>query len=181
MIKISPYKISFKNKLARVIWFLFWAVAFRPTPVLMHRWRRAVLIIFGAKISKEVHVYPSASIWAPWNLTMCEGSCLSHGVICYNVAPVHVGKNATVSQYSNLCTATHDYTDPSMPLMVASIYIEDNAWITADVFVGPGVTIGEGAVINSRSTVFSDIEPWTVAKGYQARSYKKRLLKGMKE
>lgn len=112
---------------------------------------------------------------------MDDHSCLSHGVICYNVAPVHLGKNVTVSQYSHLCTATHDYTDPAMPLLIASIRIGDNAWITADVFVGPGVTIGEGTVINARSSVFSDIESWTVAKGYPAKSYKKRILKGVHE
>ncbi|WP_205882441.1 putative colanic acid biosynthesis acetyltransferase [Limnobacter profundi] len=112
---------------------------------------------------------------------MDDHSCLSHGVICYNVAPVFLGKNVTVSQYSHLCTATHDYNDPSMQLMVAPIVIEDYAWVTADVFIGPGVTIGEGAVINARSSVFSDIKPWTVAKGYPAQSYKKRVLKGVYE
>lgn len=140
-----------------------------------------MLKLFGAKIGRNVHPYPSAKIWAPWNLTMEDYSCLSHGVICYNVASVYVGKNVTVSQYSHLCTATHDYNDPSMPLMVAPIIIGDYAWVTADVFIGPGVTIGEGAVINARSSVFSDIEPWTVAKGYPAKSYKKRILKGVHE
>lgn len=136
---------------------------------------------FGAKVMNHAHPYPSAKIWAPWNLTMMTGSCLSHGVVCYNVAPIYLGSNSTVSQYSHLCTATHDYTDPSMPLMTAPITIGDHAWVTADVFVGPGVTIGEGAVINARSSVFSDIEPWTVAKGYPAKSYKKRILKGVHE
>lgn len=147
----------------------------------MHGWRRILLRLFGATIGKGVHPYPSSKIWAPWNLTMDDYSCLSHGVICYNVSPVHLGKNVTVSQYSHLCTATHDYSNPAMPLMTAPIRIGDNAWITADVFVAPGVTIGEGAVINARSSVFSDIEPWTVAKGYPAKSFKKRVIKGIRE
>ncbi|MGQ0688369.1 MAG: hypothetical protein ACT4NK_06380 [Limnobacter sp.] len=112
---------------------------------------------------------------------MNESSCLSHGVICYNVAHVYLGKHVTVSQYSHLCTATHDYTKIEMPLLTASIYIGDYAWITSDVFIGPGVTIGEGVVVNARSSVFSDIEPWTVAKGYPAKSYKKRVLRGVHE
>jgi len=68
-----------------------------------------------------------------------------------------------------------------MPLLAAPILVLDYAWITADVFVGPGVTIGEGAVINSRSSVFSSVEPWTVARGTPAQSYKKRVLKGVHE
>lgn len=130
-------------------------------------------------MGKSVHPYPSSKIWAPWNLCMSDFSCLSHGVVCYNVAPVYIGRNVTISQYSHLCTATHDYKLLSMPLMVAPICIGDFAWITTDVFIAPGVKIGEGAVINARSSVFSDIEAWTVAKGNPAQSYKKRVLRGI--
>ncbi|WP_421831900.1 putative colanic acid biosynthesis acetyltransferase [Limnobacter sp.] len=107
---------------------------------------------------------------------MGDDSCLSHNVDCYNVAKITLGKRATVSQYSFLCTATHDYTKNNFPLLVAPISIGADAWITADVFIGPGVNIGEGAVINARSSVFSNIEPWVVAKGNPAKPYKARVL-----
>ena len=181
MIPLTENKIFFVNKLRRAIWGYVWLFLYRPSLTVCHGWRRALLRLFGASIGKGAHPYPSAKIWAPWNLTMEENSCLSHDVICYNVAPIHLGISVTVSQCSHLCTATHDYTEKAMPLMVAPIRIEDHAWVTADVFIGPGVTIGEGAVINARSSVFSDIEPWTVAKGYPAKSYKKRILKGVHE
>lgn len=174
-------RLSIFNKLSRMLWAICWGLLYRFSPIGMHGWRRLLLRLFGASVGKGVHPYPSSKIWAPWNLTMDDYSCLSHGVICYNVAHVHLGKSATVSQYSHLCTATHDYTDPAMPLMIAPICICDHAWVTADVFVGPGVIIGEGAVVNARSSVFSDIEPWSVAKGYPAKSYKKRVLKGINE
>lgn len=181
MVPLIENKILFVNKLRRALWGFVWLFLYRPSLTLFHGWRRVLLRLFGASIGNGAHPYPSAKIWAPWNLTMEEGSCLSHGVICYNVASVYLGKNVTVSQYSHLCTATHDYTDPDMPLMAAPIRVEDSAWITADVFVAPGITIGEGAVINARSSVFSDIEPWTIAKGNPAKSYKKRTLKGIHE
>jgi putative colanic acid biosynthesis acetyltransferase WcaF len=178
---LTTSNITGLNRLGRILWIIVWCVFFRFSPVIFHGWRRFLVRCFGGSIGKGANLYPSAKVWAPWNLIMEENSCLSHGVICYNVASVHLGKNVTVSQYSHLCTATHDYTDQSMALMFAPIRIEDHAWVTADVFVGPGVTIGEGAVINARSSVFSDIEPWTVAKGYPAKSYKKRILKGVHE
>lgn len=174
-------KLRFPNKLSRFAWNIVSSTFFRWSPVVLHGWRRFILRLFGASVGKGAHPYPSARIWAPWNLVMGDDSCLSHHVICYNVAPIYLGKSVTVSQYSHLCTATHDYTDPLLPLLMAPIRIEDFAWVTADVFVGPGVTIGEGAVVNARSTVFSDIEAWTVAKGYPAKSYKKRVLKGIHE
>lgn len=107
---------------------------------------------------------------------MGDNSCLGHKVDCYNVAKITIGNGAIVSQYSFLCAATHDYSKPDFPLLVAPISIGDHAWVTADVFVGPGVKIGEGAVVNARSSVFSDIEPWVVAKGNPAKAYKVRVL-----
>jgi putative colanic acid biosynthesis acetyltransferase WcaF len=86
---------------------------------------------------------------------------------------VVVGSWATVSQYSFLCTATHDYHDPLMPLITAPIAIGARAWVAADVYVGPGVTIGEGAVVGARSSVYRNVEPWTVVGGNPARILKK--------
>lgn len=100
---------------------------------------------------------------------MGEHSCLASDVDCYCVAPVSLGAHATVSQYSYLCTASHDYRDPAMPLVVAPITLEAEAWVAADVFVGPGVKIGEGAVVGARSSVFADVEAWAVVAGSPAR------------
>jgi putative colanic acid biosynthesis acetyltransferase WcaF len=95
-------------------------------------------------------------------------SCLADDVDCYCVAPIRIGAHATVSQYSYLCAASHDYRDPSMPLIVSPIVIESYAWVAADVFVGPGVTVGEGAVVGARSTVIHDVAAWTVVAGSPA-------------
>lgn len=173
---LNIHTLSLRNKLVRILWTIIRLVLYRPSPSLLHGWRRFLLRCFGAKIGSGAHPYPTAVIWAPWNLEMGDDSCLSHHVDCYNVAKVTLGEKATVSQYSFLCTATHDYTKHNFPLLVAPISIGSNAWITADVFIGPGVNIGEGAVINARSCVFSDIEPWVVAKGNPAKPYKARVL-----
>jgi len=139
-------------------------------------WRCFLLRLFGAQLGRSVHVYPSAKIWAPWNLVMGDYSCLSEQVDCYTVEKISIGKNSTVSQYSFLCTASHDYNDESMPLVAAPITIGCNVWITADVFVGPGVTIGDGVVITARSTVTNDIPPWKIARGTPAVPVKSRKL-----
>ena len=99
---------------------------------------------------------------------MGVGSCLADHVDCYSVAPVTIGAYATVSQYSYLCAASHDYRSPSMPLIVGRIAVGDEAWVAADVFVGPGVSIGEGAIVGARSTVIQDVPPWVVVAGSPA-------------
>lgn len=141
---------------------------------MLHGWRRFLLRLFGAKIGRGTFAYPSVQIWAPWNLEMQDHSCLSHFVDCYCVDKVVLGRYATVSQYSHLCTASHDYNLIDMPLVTAPIVIEDHAWVTADVFVGPGVTIGQGAVVAARSTVTRDVAPWTVVAGVPAKTIRQR-------
>jgi putative colanic acid biosynthesis acetyltransferase WcaF len=56
-----------------------------------------------------------------------------------------------------------------MPLIVAPIVIESRAWVASDVFVGPGVKIGEGSVVGARSTVFPDVAPWSIVGGSPAK------------
>lgn len=153
----------------RAIWHIVWILLFRPSPVPLYGWRCFLLRCFGARVGVGAHPYPSARVWAPWNLVMGEHSCLSHQVDCYCVDKVYLGPRVTVSQYSYLCTASHDYNRRDMPLVAAPIRIEADAWVTADVFIGPGVTVGEGAVVGARSTVLRDVEPWTVVAGNPLR------------
>jgi putative colanic acid biosynthesis acetyltransferase WcaF len=166
--------LAFSNKVARSLWQLVWLILYRPTPRIFHSWRCFLLRMFGAKLGISVHPYPSARIWAPWNLEMGDHSCLSEWVDCYCVDKIRIGANSTISQYSFLCTASHDYGQAAMPLVTAPITIGDQVWITADVFVGPGVTIGDGAVIIARSTVLQDIAPWMIAQGNPATPVKVR-------
>lgn len=164
----APARVTFNNRLARLVWQVVRNTLYRFSPTILHGWRRMLLRSFGARIAVGAHPYPGAKIWAPWNLTMEAHSCLANDVDCYSVAAITIGAHATVSQYSYLCAASHDYRDPSMPLIVAPIVIEPHAWVAADVFVGPGVKVGEGSVVGARSTVIHDVAPWTVVAGSPA-------------
>jgi putative colanic acid biosynthesis acetyltransferase WcaF len=165
---LQPASISLSNRALRVLWGICWCLLYRPTPRPMHAWRRVILRLFGARIAAGVHPYPAAKIWAPWNLTMETASCLSDHVDCYSVAPITIGAFATVSQYTYLCSASHDYRVPTLPLVIAPIVIEAEAWVAAAAFVGPGVRIGEGAIVGARATVTQDVAPWVVVAGSPA-------------
>src|SRR5260221_1491071 len=161
-------RLSLANRVGRSLWQVAWLLLFRPTPRILHPWRCFLLRMFGAKLGHAVHPYPSARIWAPWNLEMGADGCLSEEVDCYCVDKIRIGAHSPVSQYSFLCSASHDYNQEAMPLVVAPITIGERVWIAADVFVGPGVTIGDGTVVTARSSVFSDLPSWIVARGNPA-------------
>jgi putative colanic acid biosynthesis acetyltransferase WcaF len=153
---------SLGNRLRRVLWIATCALLFRYTPPPLHRWRLRILRIFGAQVSLESYVYPSAVIWAPWNLAMERHATLGPRVNCYNPAPVYLGERAVVSQGTQLCTASHDYNDPAFQLFAKPIRIERAAWVAAECFIGPGVTVGEEAVLGARTVLFHDVPPSTV-------------------
>lgn len=153
-----------------------WALLYRPSPRPLHAWRCVLLRLFGAKLGRKVHPYPSSRVWAPWNLEMGDHACLGDDVVCYSVDKVRIGAHTTISQYSYLCTASHRYTDLNMPLVSAPIAIGSRAWIAADVFVGPGVTIGDGTVVTARSSVFSSLPSWVVARGNPAAPFRERRV-----
>ena len=180
-IDMSRYvnRFGFGNKLRRATWGLIWVMLFRPSLrlALGFRWRRFLLRCFGAKIGVGVRVYPNVRIWAPWNLEMGDYSCLGQFVDCYSVDKITIGANAMVSQYSFLCSAGHDISDPNLRLTTAPIVIGEGAWVCADVFVAPGVTIGDGAVAAARAVVTKNVEPWTVVGGNPAKFIKKRALR----
>jgi putative colanic acid biosynthesis acetyltransferase WcaF len=107
---------------------------------------------------------------------MGKYSCLSNDVDCYSVAPVKLGAHVTVSQYAFLCTATHDYEDPDFRLITKPIEIGDYGWVGARAFIGPGVSVGEGAVVGATASVYRDVPRWTVVGGNPAKVIKQRVV-----
>lgn len=165
---------SLGNRVARVIWNAAWLVLFRPSPRPLHGWRRWLLRRFGATVGPGVHVYPDVRIWAPWNLTLEECCGIGDRAILYTQGRITVGRLAVISQGSHLCAGTHDYTRVGFPLVTKPITIGAEAWLAAECFVHPGVTIGEGAVIGARAVVNKDMPAWTVCAGHPCVSLKPR-------
>lgn len=179
-IDLSRYHnaLSRKNQVVRMLWTVVWGVFARPLPRSVGSgWKRFLLRLFGARIDATAIVYSSAKVYYPANLTMGAYACLASDVDCYNVAPVTIGDNSTVSQGAYLCTASHDITNPLNPLVTKPIVIEDQAWVAAGAFVGMGVTVGQGAVVGARAAVFKDVEPWTVVGGNPAKFIKRREIR----
>jgi putative colanic acid biosynthesis acetyltransferase WcaF len=165
---------SLANKLRRALWNLVWLLLCRWTPRPMHGWRRLVLRAFGARIAPGAKFYPDARVWAPWLLEMAEGSMIGEAVDCYNVDWVRLGPGATVSMRVYLCAASRDMEEPDNPLMTAPITIERLGWVAAECYVGPGVTLHEGAILAARGVAVRSIPAWTIMGGNPARLIRER-------
>lgn len=160
----------------RILWMLATPL-FRFSPRPCFGWRRWLLRSFGARLGKSVNIYPSATIYFPWNFTAGDWTAVGEDALVYNLGPVRLGARVTVSQRAHLCAGTHDFRDPAMPLLKPPIHIGDQAWICADAFVGPNVTVGEGAVVGARAVAMRDVEAWSVVAGNPAKEVRKRTFR----
>ncbi len=170
----SPH--SMRNKLGRLLWQVAWRLLFRPSPWFWQAPRRGLLRLFGARVGQSVQIMPSVQIWAPWNLTLGDYSAVSHGVDLYDVDRITIGAHATISQRAFLCTASHEIDHPNMPLITAPIRIGDGAWVCAEAFIHPGVTVGIDAVVAARGVVVRDVPTRQVVGGNPAKRIRDRKI-----
>jgi putative colanic acid biosynthesis acetyltransferase WcaF len=162
--------------LLRWLWAAVQATVFRWSPRPLHGFRARLLRLFGAEIPvpSQVVIFPTARVVFPWKLSLAPRSMVGPGVNLYNLAAITLQRGANVSQYSHLCAGTHDYTRWSMPLLAKPITIGENAWLGADVFVGPGITVGNLCVVGARSVVVKDLPANMICAGNPCRPLRER-------
>lgn len=133
-----------------------------------------ILRLFGARIGKGVVIKPQVKIHFPWKLTIGDFVWIGEEVFILNFEPAIIGAHCCISQRAFLCGGSHDYRQPDMPYRNGPIVVEDGAWVGAQVFVAPGVTIGTEAVITAGSVVTRDQPARMVCGGYPCLPLKER-------
>ncbi|MCR6638049.1 MAG: putative colanic acid biosynthesis acetyltransferase [Sporocytophaga sp.] len=167
---------NFRGKSGVVVqlWWIVEALFFNPSPQILYGWRRFLLRLFGAKIGKGVIIRPSVKTTYPWKVSIGDYSWIGDNVVLYSLGDISIGSNTVISQKSYLCTGSHDFEKTTFDIFAKEIIVEDEAWIASDVFIAPGVTVGKGAVVGARSSVFKNIEGGYVYAGNPLRKIRKR-------
>jgi putative colanic acid biosynthesis acetyltransferase WcaF len=169
---ISPWGMGTKVKM--ILWELCWALFCKWTPKPLNRWRLFWLRMFGARIEGLPFVHQRARIQIPWHLTLGDRSCLGDGANAYSLGTIEIQAGAVVAQESYLCTGTHDFDEPALPLLTRSIVIGKGAFIGARAMILPGVMIGEYAIVGACAVVTRNVEPWTIQAGNPSRLLRRR-------
>ena len=164
-----------RSKLVETLWLVLDAVLVRSrVPGYVHR--RLILRAFGARIGKRVLIKPGVRIKFPWRLKIGDDSWIGEEVWIDNLAPVQIGANCCISQGVYICTGSHDWGRATFDLLVKPVKIEDGAWIASQSAIGPGVLVGEGAVLSLGSVATSDLAPWGIYQGVPATLVKHRAI-----
>jgi putative colanic acid biosynthesis acetyltransferase WcaF len=156
------------ERLRETVWDYLGQPLMRRT---LERWtglRRGLLRLFGARIHPSARISRTVRIHRPWNLTLDEGSVVGRRAILFCLGPIRIGRRCRVSQFAHLCAGSHDYTRTDMALITDPIVLEENVWVAADAFIGPGVTIGHDTIVGARATVLHSRGPELVCVGDHA-------------
>ena len=163
----SPW--SLRQRLTMLVWNGVWILLCAWTPKPLNAWRLLVLRLFGARLSGTPFVHSNARIQIPWNLEMHHRACLGDGAYAYTLDRIVIEEGATVAQHAYLCTGTHDFSSPVLPLQTAPIRVGADAFIGARAFVLPGVSIGPRAIVGAAAVATRDVAPSTIVAGNPAK------------
>lgn len=147
------------------LWWLVEATLFRASPQFMYGFRRSLLRLFGARIGRDVIIRPTVRVTYPWKLSIADYAWIGDDVVLYTLGHITIEEHVVISQGSYVCAADHDHADVSFLIRARPIVVKREAWVATRVFVGPGVTIGEGAVIGACSSVFADMPSGMICMG----------------
>ena len=168
----SPFTV--RENFARLMWLIVQGTIFRFSFPTWYRYRVMLLRLFRAKIDPTCRIKRTVRFDCPWNVTAGRNCALGDYVIVYALGSITLGRRVTVSQYSHLCAGSHDFTHRYLPLIKPPITLENDVWLGADAFVGPGVTVHEGALLGARGSAFKDLDAWTIYGGSPARRMRER-------
>ncbi|BAY66020.1 putative acetyltransferase [Calothrix brevissima NIES-22] len=134
-----------------------------------------ILRRFGATIGQQVRIKPGVKVKFPWRLSVGDFSWIGENTWIDNIAPVVIENHVCVSQGVYLCTGNHHWNHPDFKLIPAPIYIHESSWIAAKSVIGPGVTVGKGAVLTLGGVTGRSLDAMIIYAGNPAQAIKKRL------
>ena len=171
----QPKDFRGRSAVVTQLWWIVQDTLFRMSPQFLYGFRRALLRAFGARIGRGVIIRPTARVTYPWKLKVGNNSWIGDFVELYTLGEITIGENSVISQKSYLCCGTHNYRSENFDISAKPINIGNQVWIAGDVFIHPGVTIGDGAVVAARSTVTGDLPGLFIYEGNPARPIKGRI------
>ena len=131
--------------------------------------------LFGARVGRGARVYGSTRVWLPANLTLGNGVLIGRRVNLYNQGTIRIGRHTRRLAGRRACAQVRTTSRiPGFPLVTRPIAIGDNVWIAAEAFVGPGVIVGDGAVLGARGVAMRPLDAWGYYAGNPATKTKDR-------
>ncbi|MBF2004237.1 MAG: colanic acid biosynthesis acetyltransferase WcaF [Chlorogloeopsis fritschii C42_A2020_084] len=160
----------------QLLWYFLGSSLLQSHIIIFSTFKVWLLRTFGAQIGKNVRIKPGVRVKFPWRLTVGDHVWIGEDAWIDNLAPVIIESHVCLSQGVYLCTGNHDWSHPDFKLITAPIHIQQSSWIASKAVIGPGVTVGHGAVLTLGGVTGRSLEPMTIYAGNPAQPIKQRKL-----
>jgi len=133
----------------------------------------------GAKIGKNVVIYPGVWITPGRNLIVEDEVDLAKDVLITTMGGVFIGKRTLIGYRTQIISANHQIPPVGQRIPVSGdvlkpVRIENDVWVGANCIINAGVTIGEGAIVASGSVVTKNVKANSIVGGVPAKLIKMR-------
>jgi len=107
---------------------------------------------------------------------------IAHGVRFITSSANHAMQGFSTYPFDNFLMTSETTADDIVSMFEKAgnrgdTVVGNDVWIGMDATVMPGVVIGDGAIIGSKSVVTADVEPYAIVAGNPARPIRKRFDK----
>lgn len=171
-----PASFRGRSKLLIQLWWITQETIFAWSPQVLYRWRVLLLRLFGARIGKDVKIRASVRVTYPWLISVGDYSWIGDECILYSLGKITIGSNVAIAHQVYINTGGHDYQKKTFDIFSKPVIIEDECWITNDVYIAPGVTIGRGTIVSARSSVLKSLPSGKICVGTPAKPIKDREI-----
>ncbi len=161
----------------QILWYFLGDPIFRCHWLPFSALKVWILRCFGARIGQQVRIKPGVRVKSPWRLSVGDYVWIGENTWLDNLAHITIESHVCLSQDVYLCTGNHDWGHPEFKLITAAICIEQGSWIAARAVVGPGVTVGRGALLCLGSVTGQSLQPMTIYVGNPAQPAKQRVIR----
>jgi putative colanic acid biosynthesis acetyltransferase WcaF len=134
-----------------------------------------LLRMFGARIGNKVLIRSTVTVTYPWNISIGDYSWIGEDCVLYSLGQITIGSHVALAHKVYLNTGGHNYQKETFDIFSEPVVIEDECWLTNDVYIAPGVVIGKGTIIGARSTVLHSMPGGKVCVGMPAKPIKDRI------
>ena len=131
----------------------------------IHTFLKGGKVIFG----NGVYLGTNSRIWSNNQVSIGDHVLISHGVNIIDTDSHEINHQERLISHT---TWKQGVTSLGDNVISKPILIKDHAWISFNVTILKGVTIGEGAIIGANSVVTKDVPAYTVAVGNPAQVVK---------
>ena len=171
-----PDSFRGKSKMTVQLWWIVQATLFSWSPQFLYGWRTFLLRLFGAQIGKHTKIRSTVKITYPWKVKIGDYTWIGDDSVLYSLGDITIGSHVAVAHKVYFNTGGHYYEKKAFDIFFKPVVIEDECWITNDVYVAPGITIGRGTIVAARSTVLKNLPPVKICVGTPAQPIKDRPL-----